>query len=249
MTQLPTIVSCHQPNFLPWLGFFAKVARSDIFILLDDVQFTQGHNKHNWTTRVRIATSNGPIWLSVPVTRSGMGLQKILDIRTPEDDRRWLIKMIKTIKESYLKMPFFSEIFPRIEGILSSHKSSLCETNILLIEELARVLNLRARIVRSSTIDVRSTSTNRLVDLTLACGGKIYLSGDGAADYQVNDAFNGAGIETRKLAFQHPIYPQRRKYDFVAGLSVFDAMCSVGLAATRELAETASGFQREVRGV
>lgn len=222
---------------MPWLGFFAKIARSDVFILLDDVQFTQGHNKHNWTTRVRIATSNGPLWLSVPVARSGMGLQRILDVRTPEGDGRWLVKMIKTIRESYLKMPFFSEIFPRIEAVLSSHKSSLCETNILLIEEIAGMLNLKTKIVRSSTLDVRSTSTNRLVDLTLACGGKIYLSGDGAADYQLDEAFNVAGLETRKLGFQHPTYPQRRDYDFVLGLSVLDVMCNVGLAVTRDLTE------------
>ena len=54
------IVACHQPNFLPWLGFFAKMAKADVFILLDDVQFTQGHHSQNWTTRVRMVNANGP---------------------------------------------------------------------------------------------------------------------------------------------------------------------------------------------
>src|SRR5947209_9622203 len=119
-------VACHQPNFLPWLGFFAKIARSDVFFLLDDVQFTQGANRHNWTSRVRIDAANGPMWLSLPVRRSGEGRQTILDLRT-DDQTRWLPKLIRTLDEAYRRAPHASECLPQIVDILGHHRGSVCE--------------------------------------------------------------------------------------------------------------------------
>ena len=228
-------VACHQPNFLPWLGFFAKMARADIFVLLDDVQFTQGANKHNWTTRVRILTANGPVWLSVPVRRAGEGKQRISDLRADPDDRRWLAKMLKTLEEAYRKAPYAAESLPALLATLSGHDGSVCEANIKLIEQIAALLGIEARRLRSSARSVPGAGTGRLVNLTLAEGGTAYLSGDGADDYQVETDFRTAGLEFRKLGFRHPEYPQRRGEAFVPGLSIVDALCRSGIAATRSM--------------
>lgn len=233
MNRSAVVVGCHQPNFLPWLGFFYKIACSDIFILLDDVQFTRGQSKHNWTTRVRIAGSNGPIWLNLPVMRAGAGLQRICDLRTPPEDRKWQSRIIKTLRESYVKTPFFHDVFPSIERVLVQHTGAICATNIALIERIAAMLSLKTTLVQSSSLHVEGASTDRLVNLTSAVGGHIYLSGDGAADYQLDDAFSTAGLSTRKLGFQHPVYVQRKEDDFIRGLSIFDALCNIGIEGTR----------------
>jgi hypothetical protein len=228
------VVACHQPNFLPWLGFFAKIARSDVFFLLDDVQFTQGANRHNWTSRVRIGAANGPLWLSLPVRRSGEGRQSILDLKTG-DGPRWLPKMLKTLDESYRKAPHSAECLPLISEILERHQGSVCETNIELIRSICGMLGLSAVLIRSSQQQVDGAATNRLVNLTRSANGTIYLSGDGADDYQLVDAFNAAGIQLRKLGFRAQPYPQRRGADFVPGLSIIDALCHVGIERTKEL--------------
>lgn len=240
------VVACHQPNFLPWLGYFAKMARCDVFVLLDDVQFTQGANRHNWTSRVRIGTSQGAQWLGIPVRRAGEGAQPILDLRSDPNDKRWLTKMLSTLELAYRKMPHAADELPPLLDIIARHDGSVCETNIGLIDHVAQRLDLPARRVRSSTLNVAASSTDRLVELTLAQGGDAYLSGDGADDYQVVERFQAAGIVLRKVGFQHPVYPQRKGQPFVPGLSVVDALCHVGAAETRAMLEP--GRQEERHG-
>lgn len=228
-----SVVACHQPNFLPWPGFFAKIARSDVFFLLDDVQFTQGANKHNWTSRVRIAAANGPVWLSLPVRRSGEGRQFIRDLKTDETNR-WLPKMLRTLDESYRKAPHADDCLPPLVDILGRHQGSICETNIELIETICRMLGLETRLIRSSGHPVEGAATERLVNLTRSVNGTMYLSGDGADDYQLVEEFNAAGIELKKLGFRAQPYPQRRGTEFMPGLSIVDSLCNVGIERTRE---------------
>jgi hypothetical protein len=232
--MLDRVVACHQPNFLPWLGFFAKIARSDVFFFLDDVQFTQGANRHNWTSRVRIDAANGPMWLSLPVRRSGEGRQSILDLKT-DDQSRWLPKMVKTLEEAYRKAPHSAECLSTIVDVLMRHQGSICETNITLIGAICRMLDLGTPTIRSSQQQVEGTATDRLVNLTRSANGTTYLSGAGADDYQLVDTFNSAGIGLRKLGFLAQPYPQRHGADFVPGLSIVDALCNVGIERTKEL--------------
>lgn len=228
------VVACHQPNFLPWLGFFAKVARSNVFFLLDDVQFTQGANKHNWTSRVRIGTANGPLWLSQPVRRSGIGRQLIVDLRTDERSR-WLPKMLATLESSYRKAPHADVCLPPLIQALSEHRGSICETNVRLIGDICAMLSLKTRLIRSSERPVHGTATERLVNLTLSERGTTYLSGDGADEYQVVSEFEKVGIGVRKLGFRTQPYPQRRGLEFVPGLSIVDALCNLGVERTLAL--------------
>jgi hypothetical protein len=233
---MSVVVGCHQPNFLPWLGFFAKIARSDVFFLLDDVQFTQGANKHNWTSRVRIGTANGPRWLSLPVRRSGIGRQLIVDLHT-DDTLRWLPKMLGTLESSYGKAPYADACLARIIRGVSEHRGSVCETNVRLIRDICAMLDLKTKLVCSSERPVSGAATERLVKLTLSENGTTYLSGDGADDYQVIDQFEQAGIDVRKLGFQPQPYPQRRGLEFVPGLSIIDALCYLGIEGTLKLIE------------
>ena len=239
---MTVVVGCHQPNFLPWLGFFAKIARSNTLFLLDDVQFTQGANKHNWTSRVRIGTANGPHWLSLPVRRSGIGRQLIADLRT-DDTSRWLPKMLSTLESSYRKAPYADISLPRILQCLSDHQGSVCETNVRLIREICAMLDLKTKLICSSERAVSGAATERLVNLTLSENGTTYLSGDGADDYQVINRFEEAGIEVRKLGFQPRPYPQRHGVEFVPGLSIIDALCFTGIKGTLQLIQQ-PGAQR-----
>jgi len=227
------IVACHQPNFLPWLGFFAKMARADVLVLLDDVQFTQGTNRHNWTTRVKILAANGPAWITIPVRRAGEGKQRIQDLRSDSHDSRWLSKILRTLDESYRKAPHAHIVLPPLLDILRHHSGGICETNIELIEGIAVMLGLSTCRVRSSDCPVEGTATERLINLTRAHGGSTYLSGDGADDYQVESQFRDAGIEIRKLGFRHPVYAQRSGAPFTPGLSIVDALCYMGAERTR----------------
>ena len=229
------VVACHQPNFLPWLGFFAKIARADVFVLLDDVQFSQGANRHNWTTRVRAMGTNGPQWLSVPVRRAGEGRQRISEVQIEPMDRRWLPKMLKTLESSYSGCDHFREIYSPVRELLEGHDGRLCALNTALIELVCRLLQLDTQRVPSSKFGIDREGSERLVSLTKAVGGSTYLAGDGAEEYEAQDKYAAQSISLQQIGFRHPRYAQRGSGEFVAGLSIFDALSNIGVAATREL--------------
>jgi len=211
------------------------MARADVFILLDDVQFTQGHNRHNWTTRVRIMGSNGPQWLSVPVRRAGEGKQRVSDVQIEPQDKRWLSKMLKTLEISYARCAHFQSAYEPVRATLERHEGNLCALNIALIGGLRHLLRLDTEMVRSSSFGVVSEGTERLIELTKAVKGSCHLSGDGADEYQIRERYETAGLRFEQVGFRHPVYPQRRAGKFEPGLSIFDALCNVGIEETRAL--------------
>jgi len=228
-------IACHQPNFLPWLGYFAKIFHADVFLLLDDVQFTQGHGKHNWTTRVRILTQSGPHWLSVPVKRTGKGKQLINEVKIDTADKRWLRKTLLTVEQSYRKTKYFEQYYDGLKEILAEGHEFIAELNIKLVMWLIDILGISAKTHRSSDFSVTSASNQRLVDLTKSVGGRVYLSGDGADDYQLEDEFRKNDINLQKIGFQHPVYEQIHGSKFIPGLSSIDALFNIGTEATHNL--------------
>lgn len=229
------VVACHQPNFLPWLGYFAKVFHADVFFLLDDVQFTQGHGKHNWTTRVRILTQSGPQWLSVPVKRTGKGIQLINEVEINTADKRWLRKTFLTLEQSYKKTKYFEQYYGTLKEILTEGHELIAELNIKLVMWLIDILGIQVETHRASDFSVTTSSNQRLIDLTGAVGGEVYLSGDGADDYQLASEFKKNDINLQKIGFQHPVYEQIHGSEFIPGLSVIDALFNVGAETTQNL--------------
>ena len=234
-------IACHQPNFLPWLGYFAKIYHADIFFLLDDVQFTQGHGKHNWTTRVRILTQSGPQWLSVPVKRTGKGKQLINEVEIDSSDKRWLRKILLTLEQSYSKTRYFEQYYGGLKELLAKGHEFIAELNIKLVMWLIDILEIEAEIHQSSDFFVNTSSNQRLIDLTKSVGGRVYLSGDGADDYQLESEFKKNAISIQKIGFHHPVYEQIHGSGFTPGLSIVDALFNLGAEATNNLLANSRG--------
>lgn len=229
-----TIVAIHQPNFLPWLGFFDKIARVDYFIILDDVQMPKKGGV--WTNRVKILVQNQSKWLTVPIERNFHGVRKISEIQI-NDNSSWREQMLKTIEYNYKKAPYFSEEFKNIQEIISYQARSLGEYNINGIQRLLDRLKIdSSKLSRSSDLKVDSLGTQRLIDLTKAVGGTVYLCGGGAQGYQDDDLFAKAGIKLVYQNFIHPIYEQSQTpHDFASGLSVIDALFHLGCKKVSKL--------------
>jgi hypothetical protein len=228
------VVGIHQPNFLPWLGYFDKIRQADVFVLLDDAQFPK--KGATWTNRVRMLVSGAPAWVTVPIKRGYHGTREVREIRI-DDSRPWREKTVRTLEQSYGRAPCADEVVPLVRELLEEDMELLAELNERGIRRLAGGLGLtdRTRLVRSSELGVGTTATERLIDLVRAVDGAIYLSGAGAGGYQDESLFAHAGIELRVQEFEHPSYAQAGSGDFVAGLSAVDALAAVGLDGVRRL--------------
>ncbi len=223
------IVAIHQPNYLPWLGYFHKIARAEVFIFLDDVQFS----KNSLTNRVRILGGDGSRWLTVPVS-AHLG-DRIDEVRPARED--WAARHVDTLGTFYRHAPFFGEIMPVLRDMLGAAATgTLAQINRRLVEGLARRLGLRCAFRASSEFETgQATGDDRLIRLveSVAPGG-CYLSGRGGAGYQDPAKFAAAGLELRYTDFVHPAYEQPGT-NFVAGLSIVDALFNIGWERTAAL--------------
>jgi hypothetical protein len=216
------IVCVHQPNFLPWLGFFAKAARSDIYVVMDNVQFP----KNCWTNRVKIAGNGEPLWLTVPV-RHGRLETLIADIEI-DHSRDWVRQHRATLEARYSRSPFFKALYPELAGILETRAGRLVELNTLLIRWVLDACGVQTSVVIGSKLKAVGKASKLVVAQCQSVGATAYVAGQGSADYEDMEVYENAGIQYRRLEFHHPEYPQYGRSQFTPGLSIVDALFNVG---------------------
>jgi hypothetical protein len=234
-------VAIHQPNLYPWLGYFNKIARADVFVFLDDVQIQK--TGASYTNRVSIALDGRAHPITAPIRRES-GLWTIAATRFSDED--WRTRTIKTLQGAYAKAPCFRQSRDFVFGLIGDAADSIGEYNVRFIRSMAHALGLRARLVRSSELEsIEEEPTRRLADLVRAVDGNRYLSGNGAAAYQNREVFASHGIELEYIDNSRLVYAQPRTSAFIPGLSIIDALFAIGVEATgallREPASRASG--------
>ena len=213
-------VGIHQPDYIPWLGLFYKMYLSDIFIHLDDAQYSNEAD-HNVNS---IKTPQGIFRLKFPVEQHLR--DQIKDVR-PKYELKWNEKHLKTLEMNYAKAPFFKETFPELKELYMTQFSNVAELNITINEFIANKFGIKPKFVRSSDIGIKTKREERVIDLTIAVGGNRYISGNGARAYQVESHFLERGIELRYIDYKPILYPQIRG-EFVPCMSVLDFIFNCG---------------------
>lgn len=216
------IIGIHQPNFIPWIGYFYKINRCDLFVLLDDVQYT----KNSLINRNKIKTSRGEQWVTMPVLHSGSFGQSINETRMVLFEKNHK-KFIRALQMNYSKAPYFDEIMP-----LFSYNDFSCDLlsifNERLIHRVADYLEIHTPIRRSSELmGITGSSTERLISICKSLGADKYLAGFGSKNYQDDELFIQSGIEPVLSSFEYPNYNQLFG-TFLANLSVVDVLMNVG---------------------
>lgn len=215
------ILAAHQPQYLPWLGYFEKIHRSDIFVFLDNVQY----KKNEWQNRNRIKTDTGPAWLTVPVHYRFP--QKIMEV-TIDEKSHWQKKHIASLELNYSNTSFFKRYFASIQKIIRSRQVYLSELNIALIEELMSCLGIFGKTVISSKLGkLPEDPDERLISLCRMYEADTYLAGEGGKNYMDLDKYHDAGIKVIFQEYRHPVYKQKFD-DFLSHLSAVDLLFNCG---------------------
>lgn len=201
MTQTGKIVSIHQPNYIPWLGYFYKIAQADIFVFLDDVQFSnQGMQNYHY-----IKTPQGPFRLKIPVKKTfGENINQVLI----NNDLDWRKKHLKTIEVNYKRSKYFEEVFNDLELLFKSDYNSIADLDRFIIEFVCKKFGIYTKLINSSELNINSHKEEKILDICDTLNCKIYYSGTGAKVYQDEDNFGLRGIELRYSKFQPFEYPQ-----------------------------------------
>lgn len=220
----------HQPDHLPYLGFFARMLEVDEFVLVDDVQF----ERKSWQSRNRIRGRGKPILLSVPVATKGRFAQRIDEVEIAAHQPRWAEKHWRSLVHCYGRSPYFAEHHAFFHDTYRRRWTRLVDLNLHLIEYLCAAFELPWPRPRTSELGLRGRKTELLVGLCEAFGAQAYVSGPGGRLYVDEDRLARAGIEHRYSRFEHPVYPQPGS-PFVASLSAVDLLFNAGPDASRVL--------------
>jgi len=227
-----TIAAIHQPNYIPWLGYFYKIAHSDIFIFADMMAYSSG----SFINRNSIKTPGGPAWLTIPVLKAGRSGQLINEVET-DNIQQWAGRHLATLRSNYGRAPYFKETFALLEPhypIAIGNRSSLAAFNIGVICSIAAYLDIGTQFMNASVLNLSGHKTRLLVDICRAIGASTYLAGSGGKSYQEDDEFEAFGITPVYSSFSQRRYPQLFG-EFVGNLSVIDVLMNCGYAGTRRL--------------
>jgi hypothetical protein len=222
-------VAIHQPNYVPWCGYFAKMLASDVFVFFDDVQLPQGRS---YVTRAKIAKGvDSEQWLTAPVQKSG-GRKRIDEVAYVEDS--WAAKHISTLTHTYAKAAHAQDLLAQVGPAYAASGEWLHETNKALIEALARYLGYEGEFRSSAEFPSDLSADERLADVTAAVGGSVYVSGAGGQKYQQEETFTRRGLSLEVRVFE-PVPYERSGWSFVEGLSIVDAVAHLGPGARKAI--------------
>ena len=222
-------IAVHQPQYIPWLGYFHKMANVDLFVFLDNVQY----KKREFQNRNRIKTPSGPIWLTVPVLTKGNFFQKISEVKI-DNQERWREKHYETLKRNYSKAPFFKTYQNFLDEIYGKEWDYLIDLNVATVNYLKDALKITTPIKLESEIGTTKTHTERIIEICKKTGADTYLSGAGGKDYMDEGLFEQNKIKLEYQEFIFPVYPQLYG-DFIPNLSALDLIFNCGPDSKKKL--------------
>lgn len=214
-------VVIHQPLFFPWIGMFEQMVCSDIYLHYDDAIIPKSGGL---TNRIKIKTSNGTVWLTVPIIRKGE--QCIRDVKIL-NNKPWKNKHFKTLQQSYARAPYVADMLDIVNEVYDRNDVYLMDLNIFAIEKVVEYYCLDLNSEFTSKFNVRCQRSEKVFALVKKNNGNIYITGHGARKYLDHDMFESNGIRVEYMDYKMMPYPQLHG-DFNPYVSILDLIANTG---------------------
>ena len=212
-----------QPTYLPWCGYFALMEYVDIFVVLDQVQFT----KRSWQQRNQIKTNNGVQWLTVPVLTKGKRDQLIRDVII-DDTVNFSKRHIASIAHNYSKSRYFKEYSTDILECIETRNKRLLDLNLSLILRIKEQLDINTKVIISSDLGCEGAKDTLLASICQRLGASEYISPQGSKEYMdKSKEFADKKIPFSYFRFTHPEYTQLTN-PFIPYMSIVDLLFNCG---------------------
>lgn len=205
------LVTIHQPEHLPYYGLLSKIANADIYVVLDDVDYS----KHNFQNRNKISTSYGPKWLTIPVKNTA----KLINEK--ETVSNWKTRYRNIAVECYRKHPYYTQGLQFVDNMLSQNSNLLVDYNMCYINQLIDELGIKTKIVMSSSLNITTTKSQRLFDICNSVGAKKYLAGSASSNYLDKSLFDGnIDVITHQFSYPALMNPYMSSLDHIMCLGI-----------------------------
>ena len=220
------IVSISQPAYLPWLGYFDRLLKSDLHIVLDHVNI-DASSKTKFANRNKVRTADGWCWLTVPLQSKGRHGNMLLNEVEISSDSGWRQKHWGTLRACYSRSAYFAAHQAFFEGVYSRDWAKLCELTDFTTQYLRTAVGAKCPTLRSSAMGVPGEKAELILNLCRTVGATAYLSGPFGRDYLNADDFAAAGIQLVFHDYPHPTYEQTFP-GFEPYMSVVDLLFQCG---------------------
>jgi len=222
------IITAHQPAYLPWLGLIHKIAISDVYVFLDNVQF----QKNSFINRNKIKSSTGPIWLTVPVKTTNH-INRTMEQLEIDNKQDWRKKHWMSIQYNYQKAPYFNDIKDFLQDLYEREWIYLKDITETILRWLLKNLHINVEFIRSSDMNLTKKKSDLILELTKKLDGECFIFGELGEKYADVETFRREKITVYIQRYQHPTYPQLYG-EFAPYLTVFDLIANVGLNHAKE---------------
>jgi hypothetical protein len=218
-----TTVVISQPMLFPWSGFFELLSCADIYVHLDDVQFSRG----GFTNRIQIKHVSGPKWMSIPLSGKG-AFQEIRHLRPAGND--WKRQHRAMVWNSLRAAPHLNAALALFDQVYAG--DHLARLLMESIEQPARLLGLDRpqKWLTSSELGFPGSHWQRVLAIVKGLGGTRYLTAHGAINYLDHEAFERAGVRVDYIDYSKTEYPQQHGA-FNPYVSILDVVANMGPAA------------------
>lgn len=216
-------ITIHQPEHMPWLGFFHKLNLADAYIVLDNVQYRRRY----FQNRNKIRTNDGWQWLVVPLVKEIRDELLVADAEIFKDDLEWRENNLKRVYHNYRKAKYFKQYWNEFAGIYSHRHEFLADLNIDLIKFFLKSLGIKKEIIFASKFNVAGQKGDLIFNICKSLGAKVYVSGISGKDYLDLAKFSDNGIEVMIQEFHHPVYEQLYQ-PFFPCMSIIDLLFNYG---------------------
>jgi hypothetical protein len=237
------VAAAHQPLFVPWIGYFDKINKVDLFVIVDNVQFTTS----GWIRKNTIRTANGVLQLIVPIVNKKHIGQLINEVKIDNTgNSRWKRKHLNTFSLNYGKAPYFKEIFENLKLIYDTQFELLNEFNIELIQFICSYLDINTKIIRSSQINAFGQKTGLIIDICKKTGAAAFMLGmGGSREYADRNFIESNFIKIVEQNFKHPVYKQFNG-EFISNLSILDLLFNLG-QSSKEFFKTLNNINNKTK--
>lgn len=216
-------VTIHQPEHIPWLGFFHKVNMADTYVVLDNVQYRRRY----FQNRNKIRTKSGEQYITVPIIKESRDTLLIKDVRIFNNNRRWKHKNIGSVFTAYSKSKCFKDYFDKFQEIYLKEFELLIDLNLEFIKYFVRTLGIGTKVMRASSLNINGRKGDLILNICKKLNAETYITGISGCDYLNMKDFEKAGIEIVYQEFHHPIYKQLYK-PFIPCMSIIDLLFNYG---------------------
>lgn len=209
----------HQPDFLPWIGFFQKLKKSSTYVILDDVQFI----RRGWINRDQIIVNNQLQWITIPVHSKGKYKELIKNIRI-NYETDWPKKILKILQHNYSSAPFYDLHIGKLEKIFNKKYEFLIDLNLDLIKYVMNHFKIKTNLILSSKLGAKGHKSEKILNILLNLKSNFYITGLGSKNYLNVEIFNKNNIDIEFFDFENIHYTDTLSDYYLKKISIIDLM-------------------------